>query len=215
MLKTLLLGPYRVRVAFEAAPPRTHLGSFDPRSFVITVSGDLPPAQQRVTLLHEAVHLLADVFGLDLDERTVEVAGVALADLLGRSDWLALFLAAGKPRGNILRLGPYEFEVVWEAPAEFTPPGSEGGYSKDYLRFYLDGRSPTQRLRAALAEGLFMLIGDVYRLDFGPGPARLLGHGLAELLSRNRWVLDFLRGEVKQNGEKARPAEAAPAPQAG
>lgn len=50
---------------------------------VITIRMGLPPAQQRLTVLHEVLHAIDDIYGLDLGERRVRVLEQALGSALG------------------------------------------------------------------------------------------------------------------------------------
>lgn len=50
---------------------------------VITIRMGLPPAQRRLTVLHEVLHAIDDIYGLDLGERRVRVLEQALGTVLG------------------------------------------------------------------------------------------------------------------------------------
>lgn len=67
---------------------KPHFGVYDPRNFRIQVDAALPSERQRVTLLHEVLHAVADDRNLELGEHTVDQLAKGLYAVLASNPGL-------------------------------------------------------------------------------------------------------------------------------
>ena len=76
------VGPFRYEVNADIAMPEGMFGESDHRQRSIALASERRPEEQSVTLLHEIVHAVDDVFKAGLDERQVDVLSSGLAQAL-------------------------------------------------------------------------------------------------------------------------------------
>lgn len=94
--RRIVVGPYEYRVLVdEDRIPGELFGLCDKGKHVISIHPDQSPARLRSTLMHELLHALCDLTGVDDDkaeERIVTVTAPALLSLLRDNpkllDWL-------------------------------------------------------------------------------------------------------------------------------
>ena len=77
------VGPFRYTVKAEQELEGDRWGHCDANWRLIALAKDMPPRQQTVTLLHEVIHAVDDVFNIDLKEPQVQELAHGLAQALG------------------------------------------------------------------------------------------------------------------------------------
>jgi len=93
VLHRLVIGPLVVLVKHD--PDLEEDGEWDASDHVIRLRRRKDP----LTILHEALHAISDLYGLQLSEGRVRVLEMTLGDLLERNGWLGKALASqGGPR---------------------------------------------------------------------------------------------------------------------
>jgi hypothetical protein len=102
---TIVIGPMRARVAVDELEhnracreqKRDLLGSWSGRELLITVEPGMPHDQIVDTLVHEVLHAIVDIHGVDLgdeerEERVVGQLSPVLVDTLRRNPHLVAFI---------------------------------------------------------------------------------------------------------------------------
>jgi hypothetical protein len=81
MIETVQVGPLTLPVV--ALSDDDSVGEYRPRPTpCIAISGDLTGRVRAMAVLHEALHAIADLYGLPLDERDVQTLELTLTALI-------------------------------------------------------------------------------------------------------------------------------------
>lgn len=92
MQLTLKIGPLGYRIV-EIPEPLGNAGEYlygECRNVdqEIRLDAGMTPERKRLTLIHEALHAIEDLRGLDLGEKTVIALGTAIYELLQDNPWI-------------------------------------------------------------------------------------------------------------------------------
>ncbi len=98
-VKTIIIHGQSIEVCFcDPGDWRPHgLGVSNSKMGRIKISSDIPSDAQAATLLHEVLHQISDMNGLDIEEVQVCVLANALFGFLRDNHWAADWICRGLP----------------------------------------------------------------------------------------------------------------------